>query len=308
MPGNLPSLVIKRHLRGRNGNEKGGSLGKDFFLSTDFIVRLDASASGEIALSEFDPGVNTFKHPFSERRVASDPIDGILFDNVRRSRDARVYDAVGSLTANLAQAAKVVVTDNNGSVREYEIIDTRIATSARFARLVRQLNPNGMALQALTYRYPASATLAELGSDPARLWQISTVGAADGTSASFTYDDSRQRGWKYGVSRIVLPNGSAMGFTYQGDVLTSIALPDGTAATFTTTYDTVLQKNKIVIRDPGAEPGHQFKTVWWTYDTYTKADGSTVAQTYGQLARIDLGNGELAAASWWGGGEGITYY
>jgi hypothetical protein len=256
-------------------------LGKDFFLSTDVIARIDQNGAGEMTVTIFDPSQTSFRHVFVEKRNASDSVDGILYDYGQGGLDARVYSAAGVPTPSLNAAVSVRVTMKDGTARTFEVMPAKPGGTGRIARLRQTLTRAGVVAEEVAYRFPVTAALDSMGGDPARLWQVATVTATDGTRATFTYDDSRQRGWKYGVARIDLPNRTSASFTYDGDSLTGITLPDGSQATFTTTFDPLLQKNRIVISDPGAEPGHQFKTVWWTYDTMTMPDGTAKPQTYG---------------------------
>jgi hypothetical protein len=204
------------------------------------------------------------------------------------------------LTASGLQAATVVLTDRDGTTWTYAVFDQSFGPSNRGARLVAITERTGVVREAITYVYPTSASTADLGGDRLRLWEVARVIAADGTFATFAYDHSVARGGHYAVSYISLPNGASTSFAYNGDELTAVTLPDGTTATFALSYDTVLQKVKTVIRDPAADPDHQFKTVWWTGSSFIDPDHTVTPQTVGQIRRIDNGAGETVLMVWSG--------
>ena len=325
VPSNLPSFSLKRFYRSRNAGSSG-SLGANHFLSTDVQVRLDwSSADGTgVVLRLFEPAVAAERRYFLEQSATDTQNDGILHESNGLSKDARMYDVHGVLTANGLQAATVVITDREAKVWTYAVFDQGFGPGNRAARLVSITERTGVVREAITYVYPTSATDADLGGDRARLWEIAQVTAADGTAATFAYDNSVARGGHYAVSHIALPNGAATSFTYSGDDLAGVTLPDGSAATFAVSYDPVLQKVKTVISDPAAEPDHQFKTVWWTGSSFTLPDNTVIAETVGQIRRIENGAGEPVLVVWsgpsttptaseapsylWHADEGLVYY
>jgi YD repeat-containing protein len=211
-----------------------------------------------------------------------------------------MYDLHGVLTASGLQAATVVITDRDGTTWTFAVFDQGFGPGNRGARLVAITERTGVVREAITYVYPTSALTADFGGDRLRLWEVARVTAADGTFATFAYDNSVPRGGHYAVSYMTLPNGATTSFAYSGDDLTEVTLPDGTAATFAVSYDTVLQKVKTVIRDPAAEPDHQFKTVWWTGSSFIEPDNTVIPQTVGHLRRVDNGAGETVLVAWSG--------
>ena len=313
-PANLPSLALKRYYRSRNGGYVG-SLGENHFLSTDRQIHLDwGNAAGtDVQVSLFEPEIANYKRHFYQTATS-----GVLTDVVGVSRDLRLYDVSGALTGFGAQAVLAVITDRDGTQQSFEIFDSNQGATMRPGRLIATTSRTGVVNQVITYQYSVAATV----DDPARKWEIATVTAADGTQAVYTYDNSRQRGGRYAVTRIALPNGASTSFAYADQAMTANTLPDGSVATFTASYDTSLQKVRTVIADPSADPGHQFKTVWWTGTSYTKPDGTVIPQPYGQLRRVDNGAGEIvlvswsdplvvnyaSATSWWGPDSGLVRY
>lgn len=304
VPRSLPSVAIARFYRSRNGGYYG-SLGENHFLAEDQQIRLDwSTADGtNVTVRLFDPSVANYKRYFIEKVGADAAIDGKLHELTGAYREVRLRDAAGAITASGAQAAMVEVVRTDGVTWVFEVINDNGSATVRMGRMIRVIERTGVVAAQYAYRYPATATLTDLGNDRARLWQLNSLVAADGTSAQFTYDTVKRSG-RYPVTRIDLPNGSATTFAYTGNLLTANTLPDGSVATFAVSNDPVLQKVKSVIRDPAAQPGHQFKTVWWTNTSYKKADGTTIGQTYGQLRRIDNGAGEISQVLWSGPSAG----
>ena len=204
---NLASIEIKRYLRSRSGGFFG-SLGNNHYLGQDRQIRLDWSVGNPAAVSmrQFVPEIAAFKHDFLPGTTAN----GILYDAVGRVRDARMFNAAGTLTAQATQAVWLVVYDSDGTCWTYELFDAGYGTTAKAGRLTRVSVLPGVITQNIAYAYGATQTI----DDPARRWQISQITAADGTIARFTYDNTVQRGGRYAVTCIDLPNGSATTFSY----------------------------------------------------------------------------------------------
>ncbi len=296
-PNGLPGLTLARYYRSRV-MDLHGSLGYDHFLSTDTHLILTWAADGTgVVVRYFDPADLNTKIQFGEKLGADTLNDGILHTSVGLFRDLRLYDAAQTLTASGLAATTAVITDVDGSSKAFELVNVAGSATSGYARLVRITNRAGVNVQALTYRYAASASLAELGNDRSRLWQVATVIAADQTQATYTYDTVKRAG-RFSVASIALPNGTTTAFRYSGSDLIANDLPGRGTATFTRSYDTALQKIKTVINDTAAEAGHQQKTVWWSGTSYVLPTGATISQTEGQVFRRDNAAGETAYMAW----------
>lgn len=294
----LENLRIARLHRSRPGSY-AGSFGSNVYASWDMQITLewtvDATTGlpGAVTARLFDPEDLSIKLAFTEKANGETLVDGVLRDPAGVYRDMRLLAGDGSLTADGTNAVSARLTANNGRTWTFAIINVANSTVTRQGRLVESADRNGQIQTSIAYRFPVGATLAELGNDRQRLWQVATVGDAFGHIATVTYDNAVKHGSRYAVSGIALPNGAAVGYAYTGANLTSVTHPTGEATTISVSYDTALQKTKWVIDDPAAEAGHQRKTVWMTSSSWKDpATGAVKSQPSGLTARIDNGAGE----------------
>ncbi len=293
----LPSLTLARYYRSRV-MALSGSLGFDHFLSTDSYLRFTwSNPDGSNVTARYeDPADLSTSQEFTELVAPDTANNGILHTRVGLFRDLRLYDAAQALTASAVLATSAVITDIDGGTRTFELINLDDGPT-RCGRLVQITNRAGVHLQTIAYKFAPNMPLTDMDDDRNRLWEVTTVTAADQTQATYTYDNIKRAG-RFPVTAIALPNGTITTFQYSGDFLTAHHLPSRGTATFARTYDPVLQKIKTVIDDPAAEPGQQKKTVWWSGASFILPNSETIAQTEGQIFRVDNGAGETTYMAW----------
>jgi hypothetical protein len=283
-------VVIERIHRQRTLGT-GGSLGVGAYLTFDkqLSISRDTSITTGVAAkaSYVDPAHATLNVTFSEHGQGDTTVNGVLHDSVELCRELRFLKADGSTTADwlLATTARLTTADGRRLVFELFRLSSDPASTAREGRLIQELDRAGNA-SVVSYVYPVTASDATLGNDRSKLWQYSSVKDHFNQSATFVWDATK-RGPRYAISRINLPNSTSLLYTYTGTALTSVDHPDGSRSTFSTSYDTTLQKTKYVWDDNAAGGTHMRKTTYVTGTSWT--DPVTLAvrsQTAGQIVRL----------------------
>jgi RHS repeat-associated protein len=301
LPANgLQHLAITRYHRSRPGGF-GGSFGTNVYAPWDLQTSLEWSLNpttglpGPVTVRLFDPANLSIKLAFADTARFDPAGDGVLRDPAGIYRQILLLDAAGQPTPLGASATQVRLVAHDGMTWTFEVVKVNNSVTSRQGRLTGQTDRHGQVQQTVTYRFPASTSLADLGNDRQRLWQVATVADAYGRSAAITYDDTTKRGSRYAISRIDLPNGAALAYGYNGSNLATVAHPGGEVSRFDVGYDQAQQKTRWVIDDPAAESGHQRKTVWFTGSSWTdRATGTVYGQTIGLTARVDNAAGEVA--------------
>ena len=94
-------------------------------------------------------------------------------------------------------------------------------------------------------------------------WQLSTATDSHGRQASFEYNPEQQSG-VWAISRITLPNGSDVDYTYNDGRLTQVDHPDETVSTFIYGTSETAQTTTIEFHDAAGDATRQHKTAWLT--------------------------------------------
>lgn len=300
LPANgLRHLMVTRYHRSRPGGYNG-SFGSSVYapwdLQTTLEWTIDATTGlpGAVTVRLFDPADLNIKLAFTEKANGETAIDGILRDPAGIYRRVELLDAAGQPTPLGASAAQVRLVAHDGMAWTFEVVNVNNGATTRQGRLISQVDRYGQVQQGVTYRFPATATLADLGNDRQRWWQVATVSDAYGRSAVITYDNVTKRGARYAITRIDLPTGGSLQYAYSGANLSTVTHPGGEVSTIAVSFDTALQKTRWVFDDPAAEPGHQRKTVWFSGSSWKDpVTGVVSGQTVGLTARVDNAAGEV---------------
>lgn len=327
--GELPRLEIERLHRLR-GFWIESSLGLGVFLGYDRRIRLfpaghpHLDAGAEPVMRLFDPHVMIQHQELYERDPATGDaaIDGVLHARDRQTNVVRLHDAAGLVVPMSALATDrrftVVVTQQDGSLTTYEVINVGAATSSAdpdpapewHGRPVRIADRNGNAV-VLAYAHDALASDEELGFDRTRLWQLASATDAYGQSATFRYLPTSAPFWR--VKSITLPTGRTITYHYGagdgGMRLTGVGHPDGTTSRFEETAGSGELQNLMVYRihDVAAEPGHQRKSLLLNKHSFILADGTAVPSNGYLTRRILDGDGALVMRNWMEGLVQWTY-
>ena len=226
----------------------------------------------------------------------NDPYGGRTF---RMYQDLRLLDVGGNLTTDQAQAVTAVLSKLTGEVLTFDVFRTspNAATTERVARLRTITDRNGNT-QTLSYAYPVTTDPAQCGGDLQKLWMVSTIADAHGRTATLTYRSTQVAG-RWVVENIAVPNGSAITYQYNTGAgligLSGISYPDGTASSFSGTYDAASQCQVIRYDDAGAETTHRRKDVYLTVSSWTNPVTGTVSgQPVGRVRVVVNGAGETA--------------
>jgi RHS repeat-associated protein len=293
--GALPSLRLERYHR-YHDLWAPSSFGQGVFSNHDISLSLyrtnTATGSGTVQL--FVPR-NTLPGVVSLR----DANNGVYVDSRYMSVQAVILlDAANHVVVDQALATTALLRTHDGQKLTFEIIrtDTSSATANRFGRLSRRADRNGNAI-VIAHQYPAGASDAALGFDRTNLWKIATVTDAYGRQAAFTYSPQQKAG-RWVVSRIDLPNGQNVQYSYDAPSVSGLSgavHPDGTVTTISATPDAATQTVVMHYFDGAAEGATRKKdlylTSWAWVDPVTHQ--ITVQQT--NLARkIVNGAGEIS--------------
>ena len=239
-----------------------------------------------------DPVTNSYTH------------DGVVDPYANLVEDVRFYDASGNLTNTHSEAVRGVVTRHNGEIYDFEMISI-YATGHSLGRLTAITNKNGESVR-IEYVNPAPALGSNngYGDTTAGFFQKSRIVDAHGRAAVFHYGTTRI-GAGFPVTRIDLPNGSSIQYSYNtdpGDLygLVGISYPDGTTSTFSATNDATTQCLKVSIDDAGADSTHRRKTVYLTQSTWTDpVTNEVVSQPENRVRIVRNGAGELTYAAFY---------
>jgi YD repeat-containing protein len=276
-PAELPSLQITRHHRPA-WVAKGSSFGPAVLGNFDVTMSWYTSGSSQVIVLN-DPAMSS--------EVTCQPSGGGWANTAYNAiAGIAAYDANGAAVTDLLLARTAQVTDYDGTVRSFE----QIAASKAF-RLVSTADRNGNAIT-LHYVHAIDADPATYGSDPVNLYRIASIVDPVGRTATCSYTASKI-GSRYAISRIDLPNGQAVNYTYANGRLARIDHPDGTVSTFSQSYDAASQLVVYDIWDAASEGTHRRRTVYLTASTYVDSAGVTHSTSPNRVRKVINGAGEL---------------
>jgi YD repeat-containing protein len=286
----LPTLMLTRYHRYKD-MDLHGSFGPGVFSSYDLMLNLDATS---FLIEYFNPENPT---PLDLTPGAT---TGVFNDKTFQGvNNISLYDSSSTLTWTMSAAHKAILTNWDGTTATFEIIQTETGTSTNYSgRLIAQTDRNGNATT-ISYLYPAASSVATLGYDRGRLWEMANVTDAYGQTMTFTY------AWADGqwvISAVALPNGTSLAYQYDTDRLVGvnrISYPDGTVSTFRTTSDVTNQIQQVIIDDAGASTTHRRKTVSFSFGSFLNS-GTTVpvAQPPNLVRKVVNGLGEISYENW----------
>jgi YD repeat-containing protein len=298
----LRHLEIQRIHRQRSIGS-GGSLGSGTYLSFDKQIEItrDTGNTAGVAASVryFDPANPSIKMTLNERSNGDATIDGVLHDAAGQFTELRFLKADGTTTADWTQAATARLTTTMGRTFVFEVMRTSSdpASTARSGRLIQEIDRHGNA-ETIAYVHPVTASDATLGNDRSKLWQYQSVTGHFGEVATFTWDTTK-RGSRYGIKSIALPNGATVGYRYNGSSLIGVDHADGSASSFSSTYDTTVQKTVYAWDDNAAGGTHMRKKTYVTGSTWVDpVTGASSSQAAGQIVRVDNANNEMRFLMW----------
>ena len=236
-----------------------------------------------------------------------------VWDGVYRSeaygrhpfKQLELRDTNGDIIVDHKQATHAVMERFNGQVLTFELFEVSLApTAPRYGRLISIADRNG---NATTIDYVHAAS-----SNPdirSKLWQIASVTDTYGKRADFQYRATTVGG-RWAVEHVDLPakdDTTRPRITYSygalngSPMLTGVALPDGTAATFSGQVDAQEQCWVLDISDPGAAGTHRHKQVFMSLNTWTDPDTQIVYnQSPNRVRMVKTPNGEVTYRNWTG--------
>lgn len=298
--GGLPALEVHRYHRYRDTWQQS-SFGQGVFSSFDMTLTLyrTNAVTGSGAMTLFDP------RDLGSRNLSDAAGNGVYLDGIFSSIEGvRLYNAAMLPVVDQALATTAVLTTRDGETYTFEIIriDSSPSTANRFGRLVRYADRNGTANGTgndieIAYQYAAGASDATLGFDRSRLWKMASATDAYGRTATFTYGAAKRVG-RWVVTRIDLPNGEKVDYTYNNPSLAGVSgvvHPDGTQTTISVTQDASTQAQVIHYFDPAAEGTHRKKDVYLTNSTWVDpVTQQAYTQTGNLVRKLVNGAGEVS--------------
>jgi RHS repeat-associated protein len=294
--GALPALEIRRYHSYRYLSFPS-SFGQGVYSSYDVSLTLfeTDTGTGVGSIILYDP-----------RDVGpldlSDPNGtGTYTDGDQSSIQGLQLYAGGSPVASQALATSAVLTTRDGWTYTFDVfaLDTSPATQSRAGRLTRIQDRNGNAI-VLAYQYALGSTPAQLGNDQTNLWKLATITDAYGRSAAFAYAAAKANGvWV--VNRIGLPNGTSVSYTYEDSALlglSGVSLPDGTTTTLSTSEDAETQTTVLHYVDSAAAGTDRVHDVYLSNTTWVDPVTQVAYPQSGNLARMIVnGAGEVTYLS-----------
>ncbi|MBI3831840.1 MAG: RHS repeat protein [Planctomycetes bacterium] len=256
LPASPHGFSLLRLQRSRDMTEYS-SLGPGAFLNYDTKLYLYVQ-NGSNIIELLDPqAVNHSRFvdgPITHVFGISDPLDGTYVAYKNNShQEIKLLDALGQLTTSQANAASAVLTGWSGQKLTFEIINV---AGALAGRLVKIEDTTGYAFT-IAYRYPAAPGNGDLQ------WQIYTVSSPRNEVATFSYLPAQVSG-RWVVSQVDLPNNTSLAYSYADGFLAGVQYPDGTAATFARSFDSVSNCVQVAISDAGARPESRNETAFLT--------------------------------------------
>ncbi len=306
--GRWTSLVLRRYYRSRDLSHES-SFGPGHFSSFDLKLHLFHTNFGTGSSTRVDVVDPALLSP-----LRLEPSGNVFKDPQLQSiGELRVSDAQGNLITNLGGSSMPGVPSPpppvpvsaelftlSGEKFVFQVINTGmnyVGTDYVFqqpgsgssnvlydARLTRVQDRNGYGLT-IAYK---TWTPAELTESPDRQWQIDQITSDHGQTATFQYLPT-QVGGRWAVSQINLPGGQSLTYSYANNQLASVSHPDGSVSTFAYAVENCncpqagnehAAANTIVVSDPAADAGHQFKKVYLTLDyNYPGQDDYILSQS-----------------------------
>ncbi len=236
--------------------------------------------------------------------------DGIFLDADKALvRDLRFYDALSDPVDDPSEAATAILTLHSGEIYVFELYDESTIGGALTGRILYFADRNDQRLT-WTWKYAVDDT-SLTGSLRTKLAMLDHVTDAYGRTASFTYDETAQHSGCWVVTRVDLPNGEHVDYSYGDflsphgetmDTLTGVAHPDGSHSTFSSEVDTATSCLRWSYTDPAADPlsrkgTNLFSMILWT----NPEDSEDVRpQVWGRLREARNGEDEQTYGSFIG--------
>lgn len=302
--GRLTGLVLRRFYRPAMSGEVS-SFGLGMFSNFDTKLRVVSNSAGGVNIVSFQltNDLNEVTWTEIDGDAGDNAIDGVFHTSTGVGQSITLLTAANTPTPNPLNAATAVLTEWNGNRIVFEIVNTGV--DVRSGRLLGVADPNNNVV-AVAYLFAANATLAELGNDRTRLWQIATVTDHYGLVGSFDYAPAKVND-RWVVSAFHAPNGTTITYAYDGTQvlggivgpsLRQVNLPDGSASTFTTSVEGSTNLAIVHINDRAAAPGFMVRDVYLSQSQIRTASGALLDQQPNLVRQILNGAGEIMYANW----------
>jgi RHS repeat-associated protein len=247
---------ISFSLRPQNAAFEGGGFGPGFeldvFGSNGHAFMQNNEIPGFV-LTVTDGSPTTY---FGDT-MGGDSHDGILYDEMRLYREARLLDGTDGTVDNLDDAVKIIVTYHTGDTLEFGLVNTPSGDPEleQHARLTELRDRNG---HGYTIAYSAWNKISTITDDATR-------------QSSFTYG-SDQSG-RLALSEITLPNTTDVTITFDGGQLEEVVGSDGWEMTCAISTNSIAQTNTLDITGPSGAR----KKIHVSQD-YVEIDGDLINQ------------------------------